>query len=1092
MVGFGAELCLDDGVAESERAYIQDDGGNNIPIGVFEMAWASSTLLAEMTAVMIREVLGFHAHVDPTVGGNGGSPVFALAGCTDFNDKVNRKCGTQETTIHVSVDSWIGSYASTQNQFAKEYPRLAAEDLGSMGYVGEESMYVSQAILNAAYSESGLALDFYKSYNTSHHDPKKYFGSIHDVNLSELALCSDTDLSDRNQMSDYAKYSGDYDGVVSQPDGTFVAKCTNDRWWYAPACRANASTCIPVFTAGTGWKAQPMMQWSTAYGMPTALGVSGGWSLFLKHVRTVQCLHYWWVPDSTFIQMLPEQLLFARHSANEWLAGDKKTGGQGSYVSKMVSNNLQSKAGRVREFVANINFELPEVQNLLLEFDATGSAYNVSCKWIRNNRARWSAWKPKLTSCYEGFGLVDASGAFVPNRTLAVGCGLCQAGTASEELIDDEGRTFQCKQCPPGYSQSNTYSTKCEPCPKGTSASMFGSISCTPCNEGEYQPDTAQTSCIPCDASRTTLLLGASSLADCVCQAGKIEQLSTCEDCSEESMHCPKGSTVAMLVAAQGTTDIRGPFVKKGFFSNPLVPLDTYKCTAELFCPGGSPGQCFGDREGLTCGDCADGHFWGSDQCEPCGAVPVAWAFSVTMVVLGVCGSYYMLTSSYTAKASVMMSTTAALGMLVALFQNLGVLNTVAVPWPAGLEAILSFASIFTFNLDALGFSCAAGSNVARYVSTASFFWIVVLALPLVGLLTNFIPILNRRKLAWEKNKTISTTGQFLQVGFTTMCNVGLMPFMCYRHPTGQASILKYPNVFCGTDEHVIMRVFGVFVLILAFTFFTAACYAAYQAPKWSGKPRLAAIRFLIFRFRPNVWYFGLVLLARGPLLSMPGVIATNMPSLQLTLMHMILLGSLCLQLWFLPWKSPILNLVDGVSVSLLVMLLAGSLGYADSSGEEATRVLATFGTVISSLMVAILGGMVMLGLTALVYRSALGSSKELRVMNLGKVPEEKDVFQSLLDVATFLKEDGQGKEDKFIDDLGKLSVYDIGTITRAMNILADDLNMVVSQNGSIRKSSSRRIATGSRSIRRTTNRGVGSRSECVKHPSRSQITTEV
>ena len=89
----------------------------------------------------------------------------------------------------------------------------------------------------------------------------------------------------------------------------------------------NASACIPVFTAGTGWKAQPMMQWSTAYGIPAALAVSGSWSLFLKHVRTFQCLHYWWVPDSTFIQMLPEQLVFARHSANEWLAGDKKTGG---------------------------------------------------------------------------------------------------------------------------------------------------------------------------------------------------------------------------------------------------------------------------------------------------------------------------------------------------------------------------------------------------------------------------------------------------------------------------------------------------------------------------------------------------------------------------------------------------------------------------------------------------------------------------------------------------------------------------------------------------------------------------------------------
>ncbi|CAK9066964.1 Ephrin_rec_like domain-containing protein [Durusdinium trenchii] len=310
-----------------------------------------------------------------------------------------------------------------------------------------------------------------------------------------------------------------------------------------------------------------------------------------------------------------------------------------------------------------------------------------------------------------------------------------------------------------------------------------------------------------------------------------------------------------------------------------------------------------------------------------------------------------------------------------------------------------------------------------------------------------------------------------MQVGFTTMCNVGLMLFMCYRHPTSAESILKYPNVFCGTEEHIIMRIFGGLVLFLAFSFFAAACYAAYQAPRWSGKPRLAAIRFLIFRFRPNVWYFGLVLLARGPLLSMPGVIATNMPSLQLTLMHMILLGSLCLQLWFLPWKSPVLNLVDGLSVSLLVMLLAGSLGYADNSGEDAARVLALFGTVISSLMVVILAGMVMLGLCALCYRSALGSSKELRIMNLGKVPEEKDVFQSLLDVATFLKEDGHGKEQNFISDLGKLSVYDLGTVMRAINILADDLNMAVGDG--TRRSSSRRIATGQRTTRSQTSFGA-------------------
>ncbi|CAK9077551.1 LEAF RUST 10 DISEASE-RESISTANCE LOCUS RECEPTOR-LIKE PROTEIN KINASE-like 1.4 (Probable receptor-like serine/threonine-protein kinase LRK10L-1.4), partial [Durusdinium trenchii] len=527
--------------------------------------------------------------VNPTVGGNGGSQVFALAGCTDFNDKANMECGTQETTIHVSVDSWIGSYASTQNQFAKEYPRLAAEDLGSMGYAGEESMYVSRAILQAAYSESGLALDFYKSYNTTHHDPKKYFGSIHDVDLSELALCNETDLSDRNQMSDYAKYSGDYDGVVNQSDGTFVAKCTNDRWWYAPACRHNASTCIPVFTAGTGWKAQPMMQWSTAYGIPAALAVSGAWSLFLQHVRTFRALHYWWVPDSTFIEMLPEQLLFARHSANEWLAGDKKTGGQGSYVSKMVSQNLQSKAPKVKNFVRMINFELPELQDLLLEWRQTGSKSDVACRWLKENQDRWKAWIPDDTNCLEGFGVVDENQAFLNSREGAVSCGLCTPGRSSQEVEDDKGKTYRCAECEPGESQAQSFSTSCEKCPKGTMSHAWGSIMCEPCGQGFYQDSVGHSMCKACPAGRTTKLLGATGLKGCVCQAGSIEEEGQCVPCGT-GIACPLGSTLEDL-KSNNDSDPNLPRVEPGFVSHWSSPLQTFRCRGSA-CPGGAPGSC--------------------------------------------------------------------------------------------------------------------------------------------------------------------------------------------------------------------------------------------------------------------------------------------------------------------------------------------------------------------------------------------------------------------------------------------------------------------------------------------------------------------
>ena len=133
-----------------------------------------------------------------------------------------------------------------------------------------------------------------------------------------------------------------------------------------------------------------------------------------------------------------------------------------------------------------------------------------------------------------------------------------------------------------------------------------------------------------------------------------------------------------------------------------------------------------------------------------------------------------------------------------------------------------------------------------------------------------------------------------------------------------------------------------------------------------------------------------------------------------------------------------------------------------DNSSEEAIDALQAMGTIISSCMVGILSFMVCLGLSALVYRQALGSQKELRVFNLGKVPEETRVFGALMDISTFIKEDGVDKDQKFIKDLSALSVYDLTAVTRALDILADDLEMAVGAQ-SMRSSSARRIASGKR-----------------------------
>eukprot|EP00913_Durusdinium_trenchii_P000918 g849.t1 len=197
----------------------------------------------------------FHAELHPVNGKFGASPFFALAGCDDFDDTTKRRCGHQETMVHVAMDAWISGYGHQWRQFQEEFPVIAPKDIGTMGYEGEETMYVSKEVLASAFGDAGLALDFYKSYNTTRDDPKKYFDHVQNISLDELLLCNESNFFVDSYMRNYIKFSGDVDGVLEQ-NGSFVAKCVHGRWWMAPTCRASFPECIPLFTAGNGWSLQ--------------------------------------------------------------------------------------------------------------------------------------------------------------------------------------------------------------------------------------------------------------------------------------------------------------------------------------------------------------------------------------------------------------------------------------------------------------------------------------------------------------------------------------------------------------------------------------------------------------------------------------------------------------------------------------------------------------------------------------------------------------------------------------------------------------------------------------------------------------------
>ena len=171
---------------------------------------------------------------------------FGLAGCSQPTNNTNRGCGLgpKKTYNHFALESWAGGYPVVWDQIQTDLPDTAPVHIGNIGYNGWVSHYVSSSVLSEAYEAEGLSLDFYREYNISWKAPSRYFTSALSINASRLLPCSQTTLVRSSDVMDmYPDLTGDIDGVESTDGGT-IAKCFDQHFWYAPACRSNASTCI--------------------------------------------------------------------------------------------------------------------------------------------------------------------------------------------------------------------------------------------------------------------------------------------------------------------------------------------------------------------------------------------------------------------------------------------------------------------------------------------------------------------------------------------------------------------------------------------------------------------------------------------------------------------------------------------------------------------------------------------------------------------------------------------------------------------------------------------------------------------------------
>jgi len=531
----------------------------------------------------------------------------------------------------------------------------------------------------------------------------------------------------------------------------------------------------------------------------------------------------------------------------------------------------------------------------------------------------------------------------------------------------------------------------------------------------------------------TSIGVGAQSLAECGCHEGtmKINQDNDkirCVPCSK-GIECPFGSSLdALLSGSSPFGDRFVPKIQPGYHSNRETPLSVYKCRKQWHCPGEVPGQCSAGRSEIACAQCPAGEAWLRGRCNACNiGVVTAWIVGICLGLMILSGSYYVVSQHISGKASLSESIGMILLVVLNACQCLAIIGFVDVSWPPQVEVVFSFFQLFVFDLDYYGLRCIVGSGTfGNYLMTAALIPIAQLWLLICCWLSSWLP----GSWQWSWPRVSSTMGSLLLAAFSTTSVVAMTPFLCYSHPNGKQSLVKYPESLC--NENGAMETTGLVMLTLYVAGFWALClYAVCALPSWMNNKRremVLCFRFLIFRLRVDSWWFEVIWITRGPFLAFCILLLPDATTMQIHVLCMGLVAYLLLQTYMWPWKVPIMNVFDQLVSICLLFLVIASPYHADRKPQETSNIImGLFGTMI--------GVLALLVLFVIAHRGVL--SEDNVFFNLGYVSQPHEIREKLQRFAHEVQHISNPRLDRIV---GNLSVHDLRQVCAGVDLLVAEV----------------------------------------------------
>jgi len=531
-----------------------------------------------------------------------------------------------------------------------------------------------------------------------------------------------------------------------------------------------------------------------------------------------------------------------------------------------------------------------------------------------------------------------------------------------------------CTNCPAGF-YTNTLSRKtCDPCPTGTYSDQVQTSQCTACTWGSFSDAVGSTTCKNCSAGRFTdeplksecLSCRAGTYAEeaakkCeFCEPGKYQstpEQSSCISCdsfirgsisdtastNSSACLCPSGTywrpTVGCTACVDGLRCTGGndyPLQEPGFnvfiADSPTRDYEVFECTESDWCPEGVVSTCSAKRSGRSCAKIE------GDACPF-----YVYTFMPLIFLTALYAIYRVAEHSTYGRVTSVVIMAGNISIAMVAMQAVNVYMNFFTPLPEELQWIREFTQVFMLQFNMVFPECSYGQSfIARYSVSIWPPLFIVASFCVLHSMTTSLHFATKRVPLMKLDPTINTAGMVIQVMYVMQCKDAFAYFNSKENPSGKDTLVSFPDVIFASDEH-----FGFGPVLITIYLWAAYVIGTYSVFVWvvvnarkkvHNKRFTARFRFVLARWRPECWFWGLLMLARNLGIALIPICVRTDRVFQTIVFIMLLMIHAIAEARFLPWRATINAVFEIVISLLLTLLMVGGLIFDSStSGTEAS-----------------------------------------------------------------------------------------------------------------------------------------------------------